>query len=217
MRNILRALGVVLACICFAIVSSGCASVSADSQAPNAWRARFEEEYRNTQSEFVRAVLRSGEITLSDLQEAQEHTVQCWADRGVVGGFSSDDTGVWNSYFYGDISDDDWENINYCRTEWLGPIDELYHVTRFDPNMDGLDAQIVACLVRHGLAPAALTTYEYNAILDATALHFSGDGEVKVTLEEWLSHQEEVGRPQLPNGVYLDEGLAWGCRVDPRV
>ncbi len=196
-----------------------------------AWADSVEELRRNTESEFVLAILEDGVITSEEAREALLRQIDCMNDHGLAVSLWEID-GSRGLAHPGEWTDEHIRIELLCEAQWGGGIESLYTMIQNDPGNQGRSEVFAACLVRHGLAPEGFTGSQYDELtgvaehnaawqaiwdeIDASGVEQPSEAE----LEELFGDLPELREAYLPGWGYLrtpeTEDQYWECLVHPQ-
>ena len=193
------------------------------------WASEFERVYQEATNDFVRRIVADGELTLPEMREAAVRTMECFESVDAIFRIVEIGYGAFSVTF--DVPDGmtveealnvfTTEESVACEAEYFNELWGLWNLIRANPDAVDLDVLTAECLIRHGLADSGLTGRKFREAASVCDFEFVDDPENPMTVEErrilWEEHLEATRdcRPQLPGGVYLDEGQAWDCQMDP--
>ncbi|MCL2594727.1 MAG: hypothetical protein FWD83_04315 [Promicromonosporaceae bacterium] len=212
-----------------AIENAGAEQSAACEADDNPFACEFERLYAETDSEFVRSILRDGVITLAEKQEAITRFNECFA-AGGIDGYIDPAHGGWHwSTSEGDDIAAMEEIVRYCEQQWGGEVVMLYTQMRDNPENLTYWDRVAGCLMRHELVPpGGITGPELEALSAEyaipTELELARQHPSILSIEvdphtgDWLiEHNPDWVEPDLvlPNGVNMSEGQAWQCLFAP--
>jgi len=202
---------------------AGCSnSGSAVSEMPRL-SGEFLTVYETTESDFIRAVVEDGELTLAEMREAAELANNCF--EAVGSGFRVIEPGgftVWLSSEDAEAESIESERAAFeCEMRYIDELRSLWHLANFGAEGVDFDELIAECLVRNDLVAVGFTGQHFQEISTQCAFAFDyetmgdlSEEELQVLIGQHWEDNSDC-RPQLPGGTYLDEGLAWDCQMDP--
>jgi len=215
------------------LVSSGC---SGDERqvADSPWAAEFQQVYDEATNDFVRAIVADGELTLAEMREAAARTNECFESVGSPATIDESSGGAFMLSLPHRVGyEGSWDTVVHygsleiqeasiaCEFEYFNGLWGLWDATRVNPDGEDFNTLVAECLVRNEVAAAGLTGAMFQEAAMMCAFHFEHDPDNPLSPEEiialsqahWEANQD--CRPQLPGPVYLDEGVAWNCQMDP--
>jgi len=180
----------------------------------NPYAAEIARAYENANSEYVRDILRDGQITSVEMRDAEGKMTACLADAGIEASYED------NGYGYRDlvIVDSDSEDLiieNECHKKWIGEIGAIYTSQIANPQNGDFEALISACLVREGLVDETFTGSDYREFIrqNGKFFSFSGDDLEEGTIEQITGEPtEEIF---LPSGVSMRDPRVVTCEINP--
>ena len=213
------------------LLLAGACSADAEDVADRPWAAEFRRVYESAESQFVRDAVADGELTLAEKREAATRTNECfvsvdasfeiregstfyWIYTGEPSATVEESAAAWEAATTPESQD--------CIFRYWNDLAILWELTVTNPLKEDLDALVVECLVRNQLADERLTIQQFQESAAMCHFHFDVDPDVDLSVEEMMQimqdweAENEGCRPVLPNGVYLDEGIARDCQLDPR-
>ncbi|MCL1899302.1 MAG: hypothetical protein FWG11_02070 [Promicromonosporaceae bacterium] len=175
------------------LILTGCGGEDPYSGA-GPWAHEFRRIEESATNDLVRNIVSNGELTLADMREAAARTNECFASVGSPASIIEDQRGGFQNV----IPSAEDGSSGYpseavrrasidCELDYRNDLWILWDRIRVNP--DGVD-------------------FEYDPGNPMS------DAEWEAL---WLAHGEATRgcRPRLPGGVYLDEGIALDCRMDP--
>lgn len=213
--SLIRGRGIVTAAASWLVLVllAGCSSGSD----PDPYAARFAQAMAATDNEFVRQVLSDGKISASELQDAQQRTLDCMSAAGAPGSFDTDEYGLASLSFSGDLSAAQNVDVATCSIEWSNDIVALYNDKTQNPNNADLDDLVASCLVRKGLAPEGFTGQDYKQLAESNSVHM--DTSTMDTDQNGgmviIPADPDAVEILLPGGQPLDQGEALRCLWAP--
>jgi len=212
------------------LATGACAPTTAEP-AVNPWADEFARVYEQAESDLVRAIVADGELTLAEMREAIEAATVCFRDiesefaavttvlttitEDGAGGFTlrTDHDGYWH-----DVDPGLRSAIADCEFRYWNDLWILWDLVRLSHDGEDFNDLMLDCLVRNSVVPDDFTYRQFREVVDGCAFVFEHDPENPLTEEEirllWEQHDWDC-RPQLPDGTYLDDGVAWDCQMDP--
>jgi len=187
--------------------------------------------YARAESDLVRAIVVDGELTLAEMREAAEAATACFRDvelefasvAATVTTITEDGLGGFalQTSHYGYWPDVDPElrsAIADCEFRYWNDLWILWDLIRLNPDGEDFNDLVVDCLVRNSVVPPDFTYRQLREVVDVCAFVYEHDPKHPLTEKElqllWDQHDWDC-RPQLSDGAYLDEGVAWDCQMDP--
>ena len=208
------------------LVLAGCSSGGSEEQA-RPWAAEFEQVYQGAETDLVRSIASDGELTLAEMREAAAVTNECFERAGhwgsileVGGGEFTHQIEHWDPEVMFPSEEVRLASLE-CKLRYFNELWILWDTVRLNPEAADFDELIAECLVRNNVAAVGLTGQQFQEAARACDFTFEADPDNPISDEEWGRLLEEHWethadcRPQLPGGIYLDEGIAWDCRMDP--
>lgn len=215
------------------VAGAGCAD-DAQQVAERPWAAEFQRVYDEAPNDFVRSIVADGELTLVEMREAAARTNECLASVGSPATIDEGEGGAFMLGFYHRAGYEGHEDMAVhlggpeirdatfaCEFEYFMDLWVLWDTIRVNPHGENFDDLVAECLIRNGLVDATLTGQAFREAALACDFFFEHDPDNPLTNEEITElsrlHWEENPdcRTQLPGPVYLDEGVAWDCQMDP--
>lgn len=192
------------------------------------WAAEFQRVHDSATTDLVRDIVSDGELTLGEMREAATWANRCFDAVGSPAAIIESRGGSFLNVLFeeedarGYPSEAVRTGSIECEFRYWNDLWVLWDMVRLNPDAEDFDELVVDCLVRNGLAAEALSVQVYRESSRACEFRFEDDPDNPISDEEfhalltahWHAHQD--CRPQLPCGLYLDEGEAWDCRMDPR-
>jgi len=193
---------------------AGCARAS---QPTNPYAAQYAAAEQATTSEYVKTILQSGKITVSDVKDSEQQVIKCTSDLGLNATFDPDPWGLdqYGLVYTGNLSTDQIAAAKSCYDKWMGPILQLYNSQFANPDNLDWNTLVATCLVRKGLAPAGFTGQDYASLLAQQQQPFSvgpssdGDGSNTGTFGD------QPIDVRIPGGSSLLDPVALACQALP--
>lgn len=217
----------VLAVFAGALAVVGCASQVDDAEPASIsgpWAQEFRRVHDEATTDFVRAVVEDGELTLAEMREAVARTLECWGDLGYAPGDRqiNEIDGTFQPFIRhfndaGEPIELHDPNAVACELDYFNELRILWDLIRVNPDAEDFDELAAECLVRNDLAEPGFTGRHFREAAMACAVVIT-DPENPTSPEDGQAPHDAndpTCRPQLPGGTYLDEGTAWDCRMDP--
>ena len=212
----------------------GCAQSHQEEATSHPWEEEFQRIYAQTESDLVRAIVADGVLTLAEMREAAEATLAClrFVEQDFAhieevrfdieetgdGGFRA---GMEHISPFLEIDRELMDAASECELRYWNDLWILWDNIRVNPEAEDFDDLVHDCLVRNSVIPPNMTMQNFREATLAGVFHFDYDIHGSLSEEElialWEAHEEQFAdwRPQLSDGTYLDEGLAWDCQMDP--
>ena len=207
------------------IILASCAHTT-QAQETNAWAQEFQRIHDTASSPVVRSIVEDGQLTLAEMREVAALTNECFQRVGSPAVIQEDERGGFmnilisepaNTYPSEEIRVQSIEcEMTYWNDLWI-----LWDLVRLNPDAEDFEELIVDCLNRNNLSEDTVTVQIFREASQACSLTIDSDTLDTLSDEElsalfdahWELNQD--CRPQLPCGLYLDEGLARECQLDP--
>ncbi|MCL2595354.1 MAG: hypothetical protein FWD83_07540 [Promicromonosporaceae bacterium] len=180
----------------------------------------------------MRRIVADGELTLANMREAAARTMECFELVGsdfFIEELGYGDFSVTIKFELGQGLDEVLEEMGEevyrasinCELEYWNELWSLWELIRLNPEAEDFDGMIAECLIRNDLAAEGFTGRQFREASMSCGLLIEDDPMNPLSPEErqelFEAHWEATRdcRPQLPGPVYLDEGVAWDCQMDP--
>ncbi|XBH20715.1 hypothetical protein V5R04_10805 [Jonesiaceae bacterium BS-20] len=204
-RKILRT---VIRSAVFTVMLLVLASCSVDQLEEAPYAAEYAAALAGTNSDYVKAMLEDGEVTVAEIKDAQGQFISCLADAGIEGFFADTGFGYDNLTIAGELTIEQEDSETECYIQWLGDAEGLFHSQVINPNNEDFDSLVAQCLVRKNLVPVGFTGKDFKELLEAsTTAEILGAGEKVV-----FSETSEI---ILPGGISLEDPDASLCTMNP--
>ena len=127
------------------------------------WAEMFDTAWENG-NDFSRGALIDGEITASEVQEANARLVDCLESVGIRTQLESDPTTGLQQVTAWTYDDPELMAIAETCYTGYGDIYWIYQMIVTNPNNEDWSTTIAACMVRHGFAPAGWTAHDFDEL-----------------------------------------------------
>ncbi|MCL2736970.1 MAG: hypothetical protein FWD75_10165 [Propionibacteriaceae bacterium] len=205
----LRSLCVILLSIA---LLCGCSQAA---QQPGPYASQYAVAIHDAQSDYVRSILQSGQITSADLKDAEQHTIGCLLSAGINASYGTNEWGLDELTIMGVLTRTQSGAQQQCLDAWMGPIMQLYVDQFTNPNNQDWNTLVAACLVRKGLVPSGFTGQDYSNLMSTEGMSFNSSTMAPDNTGTYSYSSSDATQIVLPGGVSLSDPEATACTIIP--
>lgn len=176
------ALGLTLsACSAPDLGAHGAANTNAGEELPEfsgPYAAEFAENYANSTDDFVRKILKDGQVSEQENSEVLDRFSDCVSAKGYTVASYALNGSYKIEFDEGTDSEKAGEDVDKCSlSSGEADVSSLYSWTHRNPERIDENTLVAACLVKAGLVSPAYTSRNYEKDTESDRFNFDADGD----------------------------------------